>query len=77
MSSLPDSRPAIDWTRWFAAGAPQGGWRLLRFERVDANTGQPVGKPQVALTPSLRERTFRNERLAELAAEGLNIEEDR
>lgn len=67
---------ANSWTRWFAAGAPDRGWRLLRFEQVD-DAGKPVGKPIEALTPALRPRRFPNERQAEWAASALNREEGR
>lgn len=75
--TVRDTTTAISWTRWFPTGAPHGGWQLIRFESVDAETGQPVGKPLVAQTPTLRTRLFRTELLAELAAKGLNAEEGR
>lgn len=70
------STPAIDWTRWFATGGAHGGWRLVRFESMDAQ-GNPVGKAIEALTPTLRTRLFRTEQLATLAAAALNMEEGR
>jgi hypothetical protein len=71
-----DETPAINWCRWFPTGAPHGGWQLIRFDSVDA-AGNPVGKAIVAQTPTLRPRLFRTEQLAQLAANGLNIEEGR
>lgn len=76
MNAQISTPPAIDWTRWFATGAPHGGWQVIRFETVDG-AGNPSGKPLVAQTPTLRLRLFRTEQLAQLAANGLNLEEGR
>jgi hypothetical protein len=77
--TVADATPAprVDWTRWFPSGAPHGGWQLMRFETVAPDTGLPVGKAIVAQTPTLRIRLFRTEQLAQLAANGLNLEEGR
>lgn len=75
MSAQLSAQP-IDWTRWIATGGKHGGWRLIRFESVDAH-GNPVGKAIEAQTPTLRTRLFRTEQLAMLAANALNQEEGR
>ncbi len=67
-----------EWKRWFPALDPdRPGWfRLIRFERVDAQ-GQPIGKPLVAMTPGNSTRRFHNEISAASAAAWLNREEGR
>lgn len=66
------STAAINWTRWFPAAVPAGpGWRLIRFESMDAD-GRPVGKPIEAVTPSLNARRFPTEQRADYAARALN-----
>ncbi|MBB5885442.1 hypothetical protein DYQ93_11565 [Xanthomonas sp. LMG 8992] len=67
---------ATDWTKWFATGHPGGGWKMVRFERVDAD-GKPVGKPLESATPTGRLRLFRTEADAARHARYLNIEEGR
>ncbi|WP_115513023.1 MULTISPECIES: hypothetical protein [Xanthomonas] len=66
------STTAINWKRWFPAAVPAGsGWRLIRFESVDAE-GKPVGKPIEAVTPTLNPRRFPSEQRAIYAARELN-----
>lgn len=69
-------KPPSEWQRWFAGPATPSGWRVLRFEKVDAE-GKPVGKPMESLTPANAVRVFKTEDAANRAANFLNFEEGR
>lgn len=68
--------PANAWQSWFAASDGHNGWRVIRFEVVDAE-GKPVGKPIASVSPANQVRIFGGEASANRAAAWLNIEEGR
>lgn len=65
---------AHDWRKWTPAAMPVGPrWRLIRFDRVDAE-GKPVGKAIECRSPAGTVRTFPTEAVAQACADYLNAE---
>lgn len=63
-----------DWRQWTPAAMPAGPrWRLIRFDRVDAE-GKPIGRAIECRTPGDAVRTFPTEAVAQACANYLNAE---